>query len=129
MRQVLVVDNDRCILQVAKIILERSGFTALSADNGPEALRLLQTHNIDVLLTDMGMPAMSGAELIVEARKRQPNLSVCCMTAHVRLLDRDLERVPMLSKPFAPEQLIKTVRQISETREQRGGKMGASFFR
>jgi CheY-like chemotaxis protein len=77
MWRVLVVDDDLCILQVAKAILERSGFRTLCADNGLEALTLLETHEIDVLLTDMVMPGMSGTELILEARKRHPDLPVC----------------------------------------------------
>lgn len=115
---VLVVDDDLSILQVAKMILERSGFTTLSADNAAQALTLLQNQSIDVLLTDMIMPGMSGPELIVEARKRQPNLSICCMTAYIALVDPGLDCVPLILKPFAPRQLIETVRHALEARRE-----------
>jgi CheY-like chemotaxis protein len=119
MAHVLVVDDDLTILQVAKVILERSGFTTVRADNGPEALTLLQTHDIDVLLTDMAMPGMSGGELIEEARSRYPDLPVCCMTAYRPFVDADLERVLIISKPFAPRDLISAVRQVLEVGPQR----------
>jgi CheY-like chemotaxis protein len=117
MKRVLVVDDDFCILQVAKAILERSGYATVSADNGAEALNLLQTHVVDVLVTDIVMPGMSGSELIEEARKRHPDLPVCCMTAYIPLVDDSLD-VPIIPKPFAPRELINAVRQIVEARPQ-----------
>jgi CheY-like chemotaxis protein len=126
MARVLIVDDDLSILQVVKMILERSGFTTLSADNGPEALRLLQAHNIDVLLTDLVMPGMGGSELIEEARKRNPDLSVCCMTAHIPFVDPDLVRVPIISKPFAPSELVSAIRHVLEARQLRGDQIGGS---
>jgi two-component system, OmpR family, response regulator len=126
MWRVLVVDDDLCVLQVAKTILERSGFTTLYANNGVEALTLLQTHYIDVLLIDIAIPAMSGTELILEARKRQPNLSVCCMTAYVPLLDRDLKQEFIMAKPFAPRDLINAVQHVLQARPARRDQVGAS---
>jgi two-component system, OmpR family, response regulator len=120
--QVLVVDDDLCILQVAKTILGRSGFRTLCADNGLEALRLLQTHEIDVLLTDMVMPGMR--ELIVETRRRRPNLPVCCMTAYHPVVNPDLESVLIISKPFARRALINAVRQVLKRRTQAGTHIG-----
>jgi DNA-binding NtrC family response regulator len=121
MVRVLVVDDDLCILQVAKTILERSGFRTLCADNGLDALRLFQTHEIDVLLTNIVMPGM--CELIVKARKRHPNLPVCCMTAYIPLVT-DLEGELIISKPFTPRRLISAVRQVLKTRRQRGTHTG-----
>jgi CheY-like chemotaxis protein len=124
MDHVLVVDDDFSILQVATTILEHSGLRTLSADNGLEALTLLQTHDIDVLLTDLVMPGMSGAELIVEARRLRPDLPVCCMTAYNPVVDLDLESVLIISKPFVPRKLINAVRQVLETRSQGGTYIG-----
>jgi two-component system response regulator GlrR len=118
MKQVLVVDDDLSILLVAKIILERSGFISAVAESGPEALRLLQNQKIDLLLTDMCMPSMSGMELINEALRLQPSLSVCYMTAYIPLINLNPERVPILSKPFARRQLINVVRHVLDAREQ-----------
>jgi CheY-like chemotaxis protein len=117
MRRVLVVDDDPTILQVAKTILARSGFTTLSADNGADALALLQTHDIDVLLTDLRMPGMSGGELIKEARRQRSDLPVCCMTAHIPLPTN--LGVLIISKPFTPRALINAVRQVLKARPRR----------
>jgi DNA-binding NtrC family response regulator len=126
MKRVLVVDDDRSILQVARMILDRSGFTTVSADNATQALTLLQHQNIDLLLTDLVMPGMSGGELIEEARKRQPDLPVCCMTAFIPLVHSDLERVLIIPKPFAPRALIDAVRHVLEARPQRKVQVGGS---
>jgi CheY-like chemotaxis protein len=114
MGRVLVVDDDLCVLQVAKTILERSGFRTLCADNGLEALKLLQTHDVDVLLTDEVMVGMSGGELILEALRQYPNVAACSMTAYAPLVDRERERVPVIAKPFALTELVSTVRRVLE---------------
>jgi DNA-binding NtrC family response regulator len=74
----------------------------------------------------MVMPGMSGRELIEEARKRQPDLPVCCMTAFVPLMHSDLERVLIIPKPFAPSELINAVRHALEARPQRRDQVGGS---
>ena len=126
MKRVLIVDDDFCILQVTKTILEHSGFITLSTDNGPGALTLLQAYDVNVLLTDLIMPGMSGSELIEEARKQHPDLPVCCMTAYMPLVNTKLDRVLIIAKPFAPGELIKAVRQTLEALEQRSYQVGAS---
>jgi CheY-like chemotaxis protein len=119
MGQILVVDDDPNILQVVKTILERSGFKTLSTNNGPAALKLLKSHDVDILLTDLMMPGMSGGELIEEARRQRPGLPVCCMTAHIPPQSPELEEVLVIAKPFAPRELIHAVRRVSETRPRR----------
>jgi CheY-like chemotaxis protein len=124
MVRILVVDDDLNVLLVTRVILERSGFTTLSAANGPEALSLLHAHRINVLLTDIMMPGMSGGELIEEARRRYPRLRVCCMTSYVPFMNHPaLKRVLILSKPFKSTELINALHQVLKARPQRRRQM------
>jgi CheY-like chemotaxis protein len=125
MVHVLVVDDDLTILRVAKTILESSGFRTLSADCGRDALTLLQTHDIDLLLTDIVMPGMSGGELIEEARRQYPDLPVCCMTAYLPLVDRHLKRLLIIPKPFRSRELVNAIQNVLKARPQGRNHVGA----
>jgi DNA-binding NarL/FixJ family response regulator len=111
--RVLVVDDEPPVLRLAKRILEEAGFAALMAKDGPEAVAVLEDYEVDVLLTDVVMPGMSGTDLILEARKRHPGLPACYMTGHAA--DCPLLDVPIIAKPFAPAELVATVQQALKT--------------
>jgi len=61
---ILVVDDEPDLLEIFSEWLEREGCTALTASNGVEALRILETSKVDVLLSDIRMPVMGGVELV-----------------------------------------------------------------
>jgi CheY-like chemotaxis protein len=111
--RILVADDEPTILQVARTILEKAGFVVLSATDGPQALGMLEAQAVDVLLTDLRMPGMSGTELIVEARRRYASLPVAYMTAFIA--DPGLTDVPLLRKPFSAQDLINTVKKVMES--------------
>jgi len=111
MPRVLVVDDELPILKLGQRILQKAGFDVLIARNGPEALVWLSQFNVDVLLTDWLMPGMHGKELILEVRRRFPDLPICCMTA-TPFSDPHpvLAGVRILEKPFVAEELVQIVR-------------------
>lgn len=117
----LVVDDEPAVLSLVQTILRDAGYDVLAARNAREALTILEEHHVDVLLTDVVMPGMSGAELIVEARRRFPNLSVCCMTGYVDKPHAVLEEIPVIAKPFGPQQVLDTIEQVigRRTKENR----------
>lgn len=80
--QILIVDDTPAMADTLVDILEIKGFGVYAAHSGPEALKLLQEHPIDVLLTDVKMPEMNGVELYQAARAIQPNLYAIFMTAY-----------------------------------------------
>lgn len=115
-RVVLVVDDEVTIRQVAKKVLESHDMTVLTADSGPAALTLLQRHDlrIDLLLTDLSMPDMGGAELIREGRRRRGDLRVIAMSGSLEEAEA-LERSGVdvqayLDKPFDAETLLGALR-------------------
>ncbi len=82
MSRVLVVDDDDANRLTLERILEREGYAVSHAANGRDALEVIRSHPVDVVLTDLKMPGMSGIDLLKAARKVDPDLEVVVMTAY-----------------------------------------------
>lgn len=115
---VLLVEDERAVRNTTQRILERAGYRVVSASDGEEAWRLLEEHPdaYDVLVTDLIMPRLSGAELVRRVRARQPDFPIVVTSAHP---SRDwdaheirAESVAVLRKPFAAATLVETLRTI-----------------
>ena len=114
---ILVVEDEDGVRDVAHRILSRDGYSVLAARDGADALAVVEGHEaqIDLLLTDVVMPEMSGAQLADRMARAQPELKVLYSsgyTSDARVLDGVLEGdVPFLQKPFSAEQLRHKVRE------------------
>src|SRR5439155_7587016 len=111
---VLVVEDNRGLRDLASLVLEEAGFAVLSASSGPEALAVSAGHpgRIDLLLTDLVMPGMSGTKLAERLRAQRLGLNVIYMTGFGASNDKELSLPPgsdLLIKPFLPEQLLQRV--------------------
>jgi two-component system response regulator PilR (NtrC family) len=80
--RVLVVDDELSIRQMLSFALRREGYEVTTAENGRAALTMLEDADVDVLVTDVRMPEMSGVALLAEAKRIDPALSVIVMTAY-----------------------------------------------
>jgi DNA-binding NtrC family response regulator len=80
--KILVVDDDRDILELVRSVLEPAHHV-LVAEGGADALAVLAREQVDLLVTDVRMPGMSGFALINEAKTRQPHLNVIVMSAYI----------------------------------------------
>jgi len=116
MVSVLVVDDHEAFLSFIHHGLMRHGYRPVTATSGAEALRLLETTSIEIVVTDVIMPAMDGIELLREIRLRRPDLPVIAMTAAgdglrypVTTLMHVLGACAVLAKPFTPATLIATI--------------------
>ena len=123
---VLVVEDEAVVRDLAKRILERLGYQVLVAAGSREGLRIVAEHggSIDLLVTDVIMPHMSGIEFARSAHDVRPTLPVLFMSGYTddelgrgELLD---SQVPFLQKPFSPETLGRKVRDTIE-RARSGG--------
>jgi two-component system, response regulator FlrC len=79
---VLIVDDNPTMAKAMVDVLEAKGFQVYSAGSGAEALVILRTHAVDVLLTDVIMPGMNGVVLSRKATRIQPRLATILMTAY-----------------------------------------------
>ncbi|HMI92189.1 MAG TPA: ATP-binding protein [Polyangiales bacterium] len=117
---ILLVEDEQAVRAVASGILGRHGYSVLEASNGDEALRLSEQHRgaIDLLLTDVVMPHMSGRELSDRLLALRPRLKVLYMSGYTDdaiLPHRVLESgVLLLQKPLRPNALLKRVREALE---------------
>ena len=81
MKRILAVDDDRSALEYLRLLLENEGYEPVTAGDGVEALVELEGGQFDLLLTDLHMPEMGGAELLAHVTQRWPDLPVIVITA------------------------------------------------
>jgi CheY-like chemotaxis protein len=115
---ILLVEDEEQVRVVAHGILKRNGYHVIVAQNAGEALLLCEKHPgiIHMLLTDVVMPQMSGAELARRIAKIRPEMKVLCMSGYT---DDSIVRhgvlesgVAFLQKPFTSESLMRRVREV-----------------
>jgi CheY-like chemotaxis protein len=103
---VLLVEDDEFIRETLAELLGISGHRVLQAQDAASALAALSEHPIDVLVTDVGLPKVSGIELARDALARQPRLAVIFATGDPGAPAKaGLEPAAVLVKPFSPEDL------------------------
>ncbi len=82
MTRVLVVDDERKMRRVLQILLEQMGLESVPVENGEAALQHFRGEKVDLVLTDLKMPGMSGVELLAQIRSIDPDVPVIVLTAH-----------------------------------------------
>jgi PAS domain S-box-containing protein len=118
---VLVVDDEESIRAMVTELLERKGYRALSAANADVALSVARVHSgpIDLLLTDVVMPGMSGRDLADVLARTQQALKVIYMSGHVEDTVREHgvshAEIPFLQKPFTSAALYEKVGDVIST--------------
>jgi len=122
---VLLVEDLRRVRELGRKILAREGYRVLTAESGSQALDLARNgaERIDLLLTDVVMPGMSGPELVRALQGIRPDTAVVYMSGYTGdVLDQqgiDRDAAAFLEKPFTPAALSQTVRQALAARERR----------
>ncbi len=123
METILLVDDQPDVRELARDMLAAKGYQVLEAGNAAEALQVGQNHagHIDLLLTDVVMPGMSGHGLAAELRRQRPDVRVLYMSgfALMRAQHETLEMnagldpgSPILPKPFSAESLTQKVAEV-----------------
>jgi two-component system NtrC family response regulator len=87
MQTVLVVDDEVKLLEVLSVALENMGHAVLTAESAEEALAVLETRDVHLVLSDLRLPRLSGRELLEKVKAARPGLPVVIMTAYASLKD------------------------------------------
>ncbi|MFO7461300.1 MAG: response regulator, partial [Desulfatiglandales bacterium] len=115
METILIVDDEKNYLLVLEALLNAEGYETMTAQNVDEALRLLEGSDLDLVLTDMKMPGLSGMDLLVECKKRKPELPVIMMTAYgtIEMAVEAMKKqaYDYITKPFQNEELKLTIKK------------------
>ena len=114
---VLVVDDQRQVRELTARILEQHDARVVGAADGREALAAFAEHEdeIDVVLTDIVMAAISGIELARRLRNDRPGLPLVYFSGHAGDVELPDEG-PLQQKPFTPEQLVSAIGDVLPAR-------------
>jgi two-component system response regulator FlrC len=112
---ILVVEDDLSLLDALTTTLEMSGFDYIGVDSGDQALKVLAQRPVDMVVSDINMPLMSGFELLSHVRKLHPGQAMILMTAYGQISQAvsamQQGAMDYLVKPFSGEQLVETIRK------------------
>ena len=115
-RTVLLAEDDAPSRQIYYTVLDAEGYRVIEVPDGKSALEVLTREPVDLLVTDVMMPGMTGIELLQRARQLRPDLRAIVMTGHKTseavigaLRNRACE---FLEKPFHIEELVEAVRAV-----------------
>jgi two-component system, cell cycle sensor histidine kinase and response regulator CckA len=114
----LMVDDEDAMLTMGQIVLSSFGYRVLTANNGQKAMEMLAQDgsSIDLVITDLVMPSMSGRDLVEHIRRVAPQTRVLCMSGFVRGPNQENE-TSYLQKPFSTQDLLIKVKQALSVAE------------
>lgn len=114
--RVLVVDDDGALRHAITALLEQAGYQTDQATDGAEALRKLQQQHVDLLLLDIGLPGMSGLDVLAETRSQPAPPRVVMMTAddtpETLLRSFRAQADHFVRKPFPPRRIVEVVNDV-----------------
>jgi DNA-binding NtrC family response regulator len=110
---ILVIDDEPSIADALKIILEDKGYDVLVAGTGLSGVEQSRQHRVDLIITDLQLPDISGLEVLSAIRERDPQSAVIMMTAHgTPEVSAEATRrgaYTVLPKPFLPSEVLNQV--------------------
>jgi len=116
MNEILVIDDERSILDALRMIFEDNGFCVRGAASGQEGLALARRHDFALAITDYGLPDTCGTELLTAIAEISPSAPVILISGRVtpELTAEATARgaAGVLSKPFAPAAIISMVNTL-----------------
>jgi CheY-like chemotaxis protein len=122
---ILLVDDEEGVRKLVRAVLQSNGYDVLEASNGPSALSTYEKngHKIDMVLTDVVMPQMSGFELGKQLETRAPALKILYMSGYRDNAFGGPGGQPpkaFLHKPFTPDILLAKVREVLDAENAQG---------
>lgn len=112
-KTILIIDDDTSILDVLAIAFRLQGYKVFTAENGTAGLDIFDKEKIDIVLTDIRMPGLSGEELATRIRKESPHTKLAMMTGGDSEIGSNLIKTGTADhfflKPFSLRHVCKTL--------------------
>ena len=115
LRKILLVDDEPTVLKLTTMILERQNFQITSFDSPLKALKAIDPHDFDLIISDLVMPKMNGLEFLKEMRNQDPDSKAIIISASAdiaRLQEIDETDTRYLSKPFKFDELVDLINSV-----------------
>jgi len=131
-KKILAVDDERHIVRLVQVNLERQGYEVVTANDGREALEKVESERPDLVVLDVMMPYMDGFEVLQNLRRNPSTRDIPVIMLTAKAQDADVFRGWQsgvdcyLTKPFNPMELISFVKRIFKSMED-GADGGGRF--
>lgn len=116
MQTVLIVDDELAIVKLLSYNLTQANFNVLTANDGQQALVLVDNEPIDIVLLDLMLPKISGEEVLKQMRQRGNNVPVIVITAKTAEFDRvfglEMGADDYITKPFSPREVVARIKAV-----------------
>ena len=115
---ILIVEDDEPLLRLLRFFLDDAGYNVLSAKNGEEAVETYINHRgeIDLVLTDLGLPGLTGKDEILTLERINPDVRIICASGFiVPKVEADMLQAgakAIIKKPYAPQEVLQKVRAV-----------------
>jgi two-component system cell cycle sensor histidine kinase/response regulator CckA len=115
---ILVVEDDEPLLRLLQFFLDDAGYRVLCARSGEEAVDTYAQHQgeIDLVLTDLGLPGLTGKDEILSLERLNANVRIICASGYiVPAIENEMVQAGVkatVSKPYAPQEVLRTVRHV-----------------
>lgn len=116
MANILVVDDEAPVRNLLSDVLEKEGYTVFTAETGVEASTIYDSNDIDLIITDLVMPEKGGIDLIMELKKKDPEIKVIAISGGGGITGR-FDYLP-IAKLVGASEIIAKPFQVTEIRAQ-----------
>jgi two-component system alkaline phosphatase synthesis response regulator PhoP len=126
-KKILAVDDEKHIVRLVQVNLERAGYEVVTANDGKEALEKVQQENPDLVVLDVMMPYMDGFEVLQNLRRNPSTRDIPVIMLTAKAQDADVFKGWQsgvdcyLTKPFNPMELLSFVKRIFDSMDSSGG--------
>jgi len=130
-KNILVVDDEEHILELLRFNLEKAGYQVYMAENGHDTLKLLETHQMDLMVLDLMLPDVDGIEICkrIRASENHAMLPIIMLTAKSEEIDRilglELGADDYMTKPFSVKELVVRIKTVLRRSEHQVGEAAA----
>jgi DNA-binding NtrC family response regulator len=122
--KILIVDDERIVLDSCKRVLEADGYSVTLVTSADKALQAMRAETFSLILIDIKMPGRDGMNLMKEVKERWPDIPVIVMsgyaTSETVTQVSKTDAALFIAKPFTPDELVEAIRKVLEKEGSHG---------